>query len=45
MYAVCGRQEGAPPLPKPGADLSDLRKALKKMAKKLSQTQTVSVVP
>ena len=44
-YAVCGRADGAPPLPKPGADLSDIRKALKKMAKKLSQTQTVSAVP
>lgn len=44
-YAVCGRADDAPPLPKPGADLGDLRKALKKMAKKLSQTQTVSAVP
>jgi hypothetical protein len=47
MYAICGRAEGATPLPPPGKSdqLTELRKRLKKMARKLSQTQTPSEVP
>ena len=44
-YAICGRTEGAPPLPPPESDLGELKKAVKKMAKKLNQTQTPSAVP
>ena len=39
------RTEGAPPLPAPESDLGELKKAVKKMAKKLNQTQTPSAVP
>lgn len=45
LYAVCGRDEGSPALPAPGADLSELKRSIKKVAKKLAQTQTVSAVP
>ena len=45
VYAVCGRADGAPPLPPPGASLDSLQKATRKIARKLAQTQKPSAVP
>ena len=45
MYAVCGRTDDAPSLPPPGSDLAELKKSIKKVAKKLAQTQQPSTVP
>ena len=45
LYVLCGRAEGAPKLPAPGADLTEIRKAIKRIAKKLSQTQAPTQVP
>ena len=47
LYAVCGREEGAPSLPPPGdaAALEELKKLVRKTGKMLAQTQTPSAVP
>ena len=46
LYAVCGREEGAPPLPPPGpGGEEELKKSLKKVGKALARTQTPSAVP
>ena len=49
LYAVCGRVDGAPPLPAssmPGAEgMAELVAKVKKAAKALARTQTVSSVP
>ena len=47
MYAVCGREEGAPALPAAGDStaLEELKRSLRKLGKKLAQTQTPSAVP
>ena len=45
LYAVCGRAEGAAPLPTDAAGMERLSAALRKLAKKLARTQTPSAVP
>jgi len=49
LYAVCGRTDGAPPLPATDrADaegMPELKEKMKKAAKQLAKTQTVSIVP
>ena len=49
LYAVCGQgtegAKAAPPLPPPGDPCTELKAELRRVAKKLAQTQTVSVVP
>jgi len=47
LYAICGRKEGAPPLPEAGSGAMEqqLVPKLMKLAKGLAQTQTVSKVP
>ena len=46
-YAVCGREDGAPPLPREGDAKAEeeLKKTLRKLGKTLAQTQQQSPVP
>ena len=47
VYAVCGREDGAPPLPSVGDKAAEeaLKKEMRKMAKKLAKSQAPSQVP